>query len=428
MKVLVVGGGAREDALSWRLAASPSCASVAACPGNAGTASRGENWADLRVTDGKAIAARARERSIDLAVIGPETAIAAGVTDHLRAAGIATFGPSRSAGRLESSKVFAKRFMARHGIPTPRARIVHSLEAARGALEDWQGGCVVKADGLAAGKGVVVFDNAAAASALLDDWFGAKGVPGGGQVVLLEERLAGREMSVFAIGNGRTLNVFAGACDYKRAGDGDTGPNTGGMGAYAPPEGFPGDALDIVAERIVAPVLRGLQAEREPYVGVLYCGLMWTAKGPMVIEFNVRFGDPEAQVLVPRVDGDFARALHDAATGAAGGSLAMSPGACVGVVVATAGYPAVSTPLRGLAPPAGVPAGVQIFWGPSTLREGLVDAAGGRVLTVCARGDTVPDARAAAYAEVERTVARFGNDRPLAYRRDIALDRIPEQT
>jgi phosphoribosylamine--glycine ligase len=421
VRVLVVGGGAREDALSWRLAQAPSCSEAFAAPGNAGTASRGENWADVAVTDGKAIARRAREKKIDLAVLGPETAIAAGVGDRLREAGIVTFGPSRSAGRLESSKVWAKRFMERHGVPTARARVVRSLETARKACEDWTGGCVVKADGLAAGKGVVVLDDAEAALDVLREWFGSQGVPGGGSDVLLEERVTGREVSVFAVGDGRTLVPVAAACDYKRAGDGDTGPNTGGMGAYSPPVGFPADMHQIVQQRILDPVLRGLRAEGETYVGVLYCGLMWTDAGPKVIEFNVRFGDPETQVLMPRVRSDLASYLHGAASGALPAEgLQFSDDACVGVVVASREYPHKSLPVTGLPADLGLPNGCAAFWGPSTLRDGVVDASGGRVLTVTALGATLADARTNAYAAVDAVARRIGDGRPLTYRSDIA--------
>jgi phosphoribosylamine--glycine ligase len=420
VNVLVIGGGAREDALSWRIARSASCTSVSACPGNAGTASRGENWADLSATDGKRIAQRAREKNIDLAVLGPETAIAAGVGDHLREAGIATFGPNRSAGRLESSKVFSKRFMERHGVPTARAHAVHSLHAARKALSEWNGGCVVKADGLAAGKGVVVTDNAREALEVLAQWFSA-GVPGGGTQVLLEERLHGRELSVFAMCDGKTLEPFASACDYKRAGDGDTGPNTGGMGAYSPPAGFPDDAHAIVRARILEPVLRGLHADGERYIGVLYCGLMWTADGPRVIEFNVRFGDPETQVLMPRIAGDFAEALNAVARGdGARAPIALAPDACVGVVLATRDYPRASTPVAGLPHDLGLPAGCAAFWGTSAMNGDAVDAAGGRVLTVTALGADVPAARAAAYGALAPLAARLGPGRALTYRTDIA--------
>jgi phosphoribosylamine--glycine ligase len=421
VKVLVVGSGAREDALSWRLANSASCSAVFACPGNAGTASRGENWSDVSATDGRAIARRAREHHIDVALLGPETAIAAGVADQLRENGIATFGPGRRAGRLESSKIYAKHFMERHGVPTARARIVHSLDSARKAIDDMRGGCVVKADGLAAGKGVVVADDTAAALDVLSGWYGPSGIPGGGTNVLLEERMVGREVSVFALGDGRTLTPIAAACDYKRAGDGDSGPNTGGMGAYSPPLGFPEDMYDIVARRILDPVLRGLRADGEPYVGILYCGLMWTDAGPRVIEFNVRFGDPETQALVPRIRGDFARVVHQVATGARDrDSLEISGEACVAVVLATREYPLRSVPVSGLPADLALGAGRAAFWGTSALRDGRVDASGGRVLTVTALGDSVADARTNAYAAVADVARRFGDGRALTYRSDIA--------
>jgi len=416
----VIGNGAREDALSWRLAQSPSCSAMFAAPGNAGTATRGSNW-PIAATDGKALLARAREEAIDLVVLGPETAIAAGVGDRMREAKFATFGPNRSAGRLESSKVFSKRFMERHRIPTAKARVVRSLANAQKALAEWRGGCVVKADGLAAGKGVVVAPDAATALAVLRDWYGAAGVPGGGSDVLLEECLEGREVSVFAIGDGTRFVPIGAACDYKRAGDGDTGPNTGGMGAYSPPAGFPDDLHDVVRERVLEPVERGLAAEGERYVGVLYCGLMWTSNGPYVIEFNVRFGDPETQVLMPRVRGDFARSLKSAADGAFDEGAATFDGrTCVGVVLATSDYPRSSTPLRDLSPDVALADGRVAFWGASTQRQGVIDASGGRVLTVTALGDDVATARANAYAAVDELAHRIGAGVSLSYRRDIA--------
>jgi phosphoribosylamine--glycine ligase len=422
MKILVVGNGAREDALSWRLARSPSCSELFAAPGNAGTATRGTNW-PIAATDGKSILARALEEKIDLVVIGPETSIAAGVGDRLREARIATFGPGRSAGRLESSKVFSKRFMERHGLPTAKARIVHSLASAEKTLADWTGGCVVKADGLAAGKGVVVAADAASAVAVLREWYGAAGVPGGGSAVLLEEKLEGREVSLFAIGDGKRFVTFGAACDYKRAGDGDTGPNTGGMGAYSPPAGFPPDFENVVRERILTPVARGLAADGERYVGVLYCGLIWTAKGPFVIEFNVRFGDPETQVLVPRIRGDFAQLLKTAADGALEETAAVVDGAaCVGVVLATADYPRTSTPLKNLSADVALSGERAAFWGASSLHAGAVDAGGGRVLTVTALGDDLDAARRNAYAAVDELAHRMGSGVSLSYRSDIGLE------
>lgn len=421
MRVLVVGGGGREDALSWRLSQCASVESVAASPGNAGTATRGENW-EIAATDGKALAERARREHIDLAVLGPESAIAAGVGDRLREAGIAVFGPNRSAGRLESSKIFAKRFLERHGIPTARSRVVHALPQAMAAIEEWPDvEIVIKADGLAAGKGVVVVPDVNTAGAVLADWYANAGVPGGGTDVLLEERLFGREISVFALCDGRAMLPFAAACDYKRAGDGDTGPNTGGMGAYSPPVGFPDNYMDIVRREIIAPVLDGLIADGEEYIGVLYYGLMWTADGPKVLEFNARFGDPETQALMPRVQGDFARLLHSAAGGALEPDAATIGGdACVCVTLASAGYPAASTPVPDLPAKLELPPGAQAFWGTSKLRGDSVDAGGGRVLTVAAMGSDVEDARGHAYHAVARLVKQLGGSAQLSYRSDIA--------
>ncbi|MGD1065250.1 MAG: phosphoribosylamine--glycine ligase [Vulcanimicrobiaceae bacterium] len=421
MKILVVGGGAREDALSWRLAQSPSCETIVHAPGNAGTASRGENWADVAPTDARGIAKRAGAAGIDLVVLGPETAIAAGVGDACRDAGLRVFGPNRGGGRLESSKVFAKRFLERHGIPTAKFVAVHTLAQAKRALANWEGGAVVKADGLAAGKGVVVCDDAAAALAVLREWYGAGGIPGGGHDVVIEQKLVGREVSVFAISDGRAMVPIAAACDYKRAGDDDKGPNTGGMGAYSPPAGFAPDLLDVVRERIVGPTLRGLNAEGEEYRGVLYCGLMQTASGPYVIEFNARFGDPETQVLMPRVNGDFARYLASAADGALEIDAATwSSDACVGVVLATSRYPYENTPLRGLPADLELPDDVVGFWGTSTREGDTVAAPGGRVLTIAARAAGVDDARRKAYDAITGLRARFPAGTPLAYRSDIA--------
>ena len=420
MRILIIGSGAREDALSWRLARSASCEALFHAPGNAGTATRGDNLADVGVTDARKIVDRAKALKIDLVVLGPETAIAAGVGDRVRDAGIAVFGPNRGGGRLETSKIFAKRFMERHGIPTARCKVVHSYEHAVKALDEWTGGVVVKADGLAAGKGVVVTDDVPAALAVLRTWY-TTSVPGGGNDVVLEARLTGREVSVFAVADGRAMVPVAAACDYKRAGDGDTGPNTGGMGAYSPPANFPADLLTIVREKIVAPTLRGLLAEGEDYRGVLYCGIMWTASGPVVIEFNARWGDPETQVLMPRFTGDFARYLKSAADGAIEvDSATLSDDACVGVTLATKAYPYENTALTGLPVALQLPANVVAFWGTSSRTGDTVSSPGGRVLTIAARGTTVDAARDLAYNAIAKLKPQFPPGTPLAFRSDIA--------
>ena len=421
IRTLVVGGGGREDALSWALARSPSVEAVYAAPGNAGTATRGDNW-DIVATDGKALASRARDERIDLAVLGPESAIAAGAGDRLREAGIPVFGPSRSAGRLESSKIFAKRFLERHKIPTGRARVAHSLPQALTIIDEWPDvEIVIKADGLAAGKGVVVAPDVKDASAVVADWFANAGVPGGGTDILLEERLEGREVSVFAICDGRAMLPFAAACDYKRVGDGDIGPNTGGMGAYSPPAGFPGDYIDIVRREIIAPVLSGLNADGEEYIGVLYIGVMWTANGPKVLEFNARFGDPETQALIPRLQGDFARLLHSAATGALEADAARIAGdSCVCVTFVTEDYPVVSKPANGLPGDLDLPESALAFWGTSQRSNGRVNVGGGRVLTIAETGADITDARARAYAAAERVAKQLAPVVRVSYRTDIA--------
>jgi phosphoribosylamine--glycine ligase len=429
VRILIVGGGAREDALSWRLARSPSCDALFHAPGNAGTAARGTNFSDVGATDARAILDRVRENAIDLVVIGPETSLAAGVADRLREGGLLVFGPNRSGARIESSKTFAKRFMERHAIPTARFAVVHNFEQSRKALASFHAGVVVKADGLAAGKGVVVCDDAAAATAVLHEWYAKQSVPGGGSDVVLEERMSGRELSVFAIADGRAMVPIAAACDYKRAGDDDRGPNTGGMGAYSPPAGFPDDALDIVRETIVAPTLRGLLAEGEEYRGVLYVGVMWTAGGPRVVEFNVRFGDPETQVLMPRIGGDFARYLASAAEGALELDAArFSSDACVGVTLATDRYPYENTKLTGLPAELRVPPDVAVFWGASTREGDRVSSPGGRVLTVTATGPTIEAARARAYEAIDGLKSQFPPGTPLAYRSDIARGFVTRAT
>lgn len=419
MKVLIVGSGAREHALAWKLVQSPDVESVFAAPGNAGTSQLGTNWPDVTITSAPQIVAKSVAEGIGLAVIGPEAALAAGVGDALREANIPTFGPNRSGARLESSKAFAKQFMARHGIPTARFRVAHDLKQALKHLHDWPwGGVVVKADGLAAGKGVVVCDTADEARATLQGWYGERRVPGGGATVVLEEALRGREVSVMVVTDGKRSFALEAACDYKRAGDGDAGPNTGGMGAYSPAA----DVLDAAASariqrEVFIPALEGLRSDGIDYRGCLYAGIMMTVAGPMVLEFNARFGDPETEVVLPRMESDLAALLLAAANGAL--SLEHAPRftarACVGVVLVSEGYPLKSVAVDGLPNVDGA-----LFWGSSTCNGGLVDAGGGRVLTVTALGDSVAGARSAAYAACGAFGKRLAPGKKLVCRRDIA--------
>ncbi len=397
MKVVIAGSGAREHALAWRLARSPRLTELHAAPGNPGIAALGRCH-PVRADDGDGLLSLAQTLEADLVVIGPEGPLVAGVADQLRRNGIAVFGPGAEAARIEGSKAFAKEVMRAAGVPTAA-----TLSVARPP-------CVVKADGLAAGKGVHVCRDAAELDAALR----AMSALGGG--VVIEELLEGSEVSLFALSDGRELVPLGAAQDFKRAGDGDTGPNTGGMGAYSPVRWL--EDAEALVEQVHRPVLEELARRGSPFVGCLFAGLMITADGPRVLEFNARFGDPETQVLMPLVQGDLLELLAAAAHGRLGdASVALSDDAAVTVVLAAPDYPARSD-YAGAAI-AGVEdaeaTGALVFHGGTAVRDGTLVTNGGRILSVTGMGSTQAEARAHAYAAAGR-ISFEG----VRFRRDVA--------
>jgi phosphoribosylamine---glycine ligase len=399
VKVLVLGSGGREHALAWKLAQSPALTELHAAPGNPGIAAIGQCH-PVRADDAEGLLALARSLDIGLVVVGPEAPLVAGLADALRRGGIAVFGPSAAAARIEGSKRFAKEVLQAAGVPTADA-----LAVARPP-------CVVKADGLAAGKGVFVCRTQAELDAAL------RAVSAFGGDFVVEELLEGDELSVFAICDGAQALPLAPARDFKRAYDGDEGPNTGGMGAYSPVPMLGFDA-DSIVEAVHAPVLHEMAERGTPFIGLLYAGLMLTEDGPQVLEFNCRFGDPETQVILPRLDGDLLGTLAAAASGNLGGSsLTASDDAAVTVVVAGRDYPATSdsgSPIVGIDDAEAL--GAVVFHAGTALRHGRLVTNGGRILDVTATGSTIADARARAYEAAEKIA--FDGAR---YRSDIAVE------
>jgi phosphoribosylamine--glycine ligase len=401
MKILVVGSGAREHAIAWKLARERDVAEVIAAPGNPGIAMAARCIPASIEKPGDFLDIAKRE-SVDLTVIGPEVPLSLGIADLFAQHGLAIAGPSKAAAALESSKAFAKDFMARHGVPTARYLVCDSAAAALGAIERKEFGLpvVVKADGLAAGKGVVIAEDTAAATAAIQASMTERRYGASGQRVVLEEFLTGQEASYFVLADGSAFTTLSSAQDHKRIFDDDRGPNTGGMGAFAPSPLMTHEIEGQVIDQIVRPVLAGLEREGTPYRGFLYVGLMLTAAGPKVIEFNVRFGDPEAQVVLPMLDEDLSWLLAAAATGALPSRPARFRGEPhVGVVLASSGYPESSENgkvITGLEEASNVP-GALVFHAGTSRRDGQIVTAGGRVLTVVGRGSSYRDAIDVAY-------------------------------
>ncbi|MCA0308646.1 MAG: phosphoribosylamine--glycine ligase [Actinobacteria bacterium] len=401
--VLVVGSGGREHALAWALARDPQVR-VHIAPGNPGTAAVGTNH-PVDALDGEAVAALAVALGADLVVVGPEAPLVAGVADDVRAKGIPVFGPSAAAARLEGSKAFAKEIMEATGVPTADARLCLDMGEVVAALDEFGPPYVVKDDGLAAGKGVIVTTDRDAAIRHA----------AGCRAVIVEEYLDGPEVSLFALSDGTHVLPFEPAQDFKRVGDGDAGPNTGGMGAYTPLPWAPPGLTDEVVRTVIQPTVDELRRRGTPFVGLVYAGLALTSRGLRVVEFNCRFGDPETQPLLTRLETPLFEVLHAAATGGLGGHapLAWGSGAAVGVVVAAHGYP--DSPRRG-DPITGADQDGVFHAGTALDADGRLVSAGGRVLTVVGTGDTLAAARDAAYA----TVARIGLPGGFS-RSDIAL-------
>ena len=428
MRILVVGNGAREHAIAWKLAQSEKVDELLVAPGNAGTSALGRN-VPVKATNVDALMRLVEDNGVDLTVVGPEAPLAAGIADRFEERGLPIFGPSQAAARIESSKVFSKELMLHHGVPTGAARVFDSYSEASEYVQKLQPPIVVKADGLAAGKGVTVAQTRDEALDALRRQMEERQFGAAGERVLVEEHLEGQEVSVFAFVDGEYVSPMVAACDYKRAGDGDVGPNTGGMGSFSPPPFWTADLDRQVRVEIMEPVARALAEEGCPYRGVLYAGLMLTAEGPSVLEFNCRLGDPETQVILPRLKSDLAEVMMSTATGSLSGvSIEWTPSACVALVLASGGYPdeyATGYSIEGLEDLDG---GVEAFHAGTKAADGgagLVTA-GGRVLTLASLGGSLEEARRRVYASVERV--RFEG---AYYRKDIAANvrmRVPSGT
>lgn len=421
MNVLLLGSGGREHALAWKLAQSPSLAKLYAAPGNPGIAEEAEVVA-LDVTDHAAVIAFCADKAIGLVVVGPEAPLVDGLSDSLRAAGVPVFGPSQAAAQLEGSKGFTKDLCQRAGIPTAGYVRTASLEEARAALARFSAPYVLKADGLAAGKGVVIAATLEEAEEALADMFGG-GFGGAGAQVVIEEFMEGEEASFFALTDGTAIVPFGSAQDHKRVGDGDVGPNTGGMGAYSPAPVLTSELQARVMAEIIEPTVRTMRAEGNPYQGVLFAGLMLTSEGPKLIEYNARFGDPECQVLMMRLESDLVALMLACATGTLEGTqVALSDETALTVVMAAKGYP--GTPEKGGAINlSGVTSGAaKVFHAGTALKDGALVANGGRVLNVTAMAQNVTEAQARAYAAVDQI------DFPTGFcRRDIGWREVARE-
>jgi phosphoribosylamine---glycine ligase len=399
MNILLIGSGGREHALAWKLAQSALCDTLFAAPGNPGIAEEAE-LVDMNIADHGAVIAFCAGHDIGLVVVGPEAPLVDGLGDALREAGVPVFGPNQKAAQLEGSKGFTKDMCAAANIPTAGYKRHDGKASALAGLTDFQPPYVIKADGLAAGKGVIIAETRADAEAAIEDMFGG-GFGDAGASVVIEEFMTGEEASFFALTDGKDVVAFGSAQDHKRVGDGDTGPNTGGMGAYSPAPVLTNALQSEVMERIIKPTVAYMAAHSMPYSGVLFAGLMLTDEGPQLIEYNARFGDPECQVLMTRFTGDLAALMLAVATGrlAEADVPTFAPDAALTVVMAANGYP--GTPEKGGAIGLDKVSGAKVFHAGTAEKDGQLIASGGRVLNVTARGATVTEAQKAAYTAVD---------------------------
>jgi phosphoribosylamine--glycine ligase len=420
LKILVVGGGGREHTLAWKIAQSPRVEKVFTAPGNAGTAAIAENL-NLHPTDIEGLGKATKEKGIDLVVVGPEAPLASGIADYFDNLGITIFGPTKAATQIESSKVFTRNLMEKYGIPCPKGAIFSSYSEAREYLQEQSPPVVIKADGLAAGKGVIIADSVAEAEKALGDIIEAKIFGSAGDRVIIDEYLSGREVSLIAFTDGKTVSPMVPACDYKKIWDNDQGPNTGGMGSYSPPGFFSAGMTEKVTKDILVPTVTAMAKEGMLYKGVLYAGLMIVDGEPVVLEFNARFGDPETQVVLPLLKTDLVDILMAVVQGNLDrAKIEWSSEACVGVVVASGGYPGsykTGFPIQGID---NVGKDVLVFHAGTKLgNDGIIYTDGGRVFTVVGVGKDMAGARKKVYRNIPNIYFEG-----CYYRRDIALREI----
>ncbi|MBN1368766.1 MAG: phosphoribosylamine--glycine ligase [Dehalococcoidaceae bacterium] len=417
MNVFVVGNGAREHAICVKLAQNPRITKIFAAPGNAGTAAIAEN-VEVKSDDIPGLIQAITSRLVHLVVIGPETPLARGLAENLLMRGMEVFGPTSAAAHIEASKAFAKDFMHRHGIPAPSSVTFSNYDDALDYLKSSVFPLVIKADGLSQGKGVIIAENIEQARAALDYIMAQKAFGEAGNSVVIEEFLSGREVSAFAFADAHSTSPVVAACDYKRIFDGNKGPNTGGMGSYSPPEFFTPELGKVVSENIMDPVIRHMHDEHRPYKGILYGGLMLTPQGPKVLEFNARFGDPETQVILPRLETDLLSIMQAISNNQLSRlRIDWSQDACVGVVMASGGYPGkyqTGFPVNGLDD---VDCDIMVFHAGTSLDDdGRIVTSGGRVVTVVAKASTLEQAREKVYDNIRRI-----SFKDCYYRKDIAL-------